>query len=216
MLKTKHLLFIFIPAIFLVVLGLFIRVIQYNPLVPDELSEDQDQLEITSVPIFPDDPIIGDKKAGITLVAFEDFGCPLCKDQNEIFNQILSKYPKRIKIIWKGLAVTQFPVSTELAQKYGYCANEQRKFTDFKELAFVNNTNLTPEILEIISSEIKLNQKKLQSCLESEEANLYIEQVKQVAGLLNVQAVPTVFIEGKQVNIPNTAQELELILNLSE
>lgn len=204
---------VFIPALLLAGVALFVRVVQYEPLYPDQ--EDIREPEVVTVPIFADDPIIGNKKAPITIVAFEDFGCPACQQQTAILDEIISQYPKRVKVIWKGLPVTQFPVSTELAQRYGYCAHRQGKFEPFKTFAFENIGNLTEQVLEEIIAQVGVKDGQFRDCLTS-DSEAYIERTKQVAKFLNIQAVPTIFIDDKQVDPPLSIEGWEQYLQLNQ
>ena len=61
MLKNKQIILIFIPAILIGVLALFVRIVQYQPLFP---KIDQATGEEFKVPVFEDDAIIGNKKTG--------------------------------------------------------------------------------------------------------------------------------------------------------
>jgi len=214
MLKTKQLILAFVPAILFVSVVLFIRVIQYEPLFP-EIDQTEDEPEVTTVPIFPDDPIIGNKKAAISIIAFEDFGCPGCQQQTAIFDELIAKHPKQVKVIWKGLPVTQFPNSTENSQKYGYCAYRQDKFDEYKSRTFDNIGNLSDQVLEQILVAIGINDKKFRECLHGGDADTYIDRVKQVARFLNIQSVPTIFIDGKQIEPPATVDAWERLLELN-
>ena len=138
--KMKYLALIFIPAILVALLALFIRFIQYEPQFPDETKIETVQTGL-QIPIYPDDPIIGSKNAPIMLIAFEDFGCGVCRTQSSIIDSLMRKYPDKIKIVWKGLAATKFPFPTDLAHQYGFCANRQGMFKDFSQLAFTNSEN---------------------------------------------------------------------------
>lgn len=213
MFSHKQLIAIFVPAILLVGLGLFIQIIRYQPLYPETPEETTDTPAI-AIPIFPDDPLLGNKKAPITLIAFEDFGCEACALQNQRFDALLEKHPDRLKIIWKGLPVTQFPYPTKAAQKYGYCAHQQGKFSEFKTMAFANLANLSDTTLSTIANELELKENKLNECLESTAAENYIAKVEQIASLLNIQAVPAVFLDGSQVEPPDTVADWEALLQL--
>lgn len=214
MLNTRKLMVIFIPALLVAGIGLFVRIIQYEPLFP-EIDETAQEPEVVTVPIFPDDPIIGNKKSPITIIAFEDFGCPACRQQTVIFDELINKHPKRVKVVWKGLPVTQFPIPTEASQKYGYCAHRQGKFEPFKIRAFENIGNLTEETLESIANQIGIKQKKFQECLNGGDADQYIERVKQVAQFVNIQAVPTIFVDGTQIEAPHSVAGWEHTLGLA-
>lgn len=215
-LKMKHILAIFVPAILLVSIALFIRIVQYEPLFPKIDKTDQENQEGIQIPIFPDDPILGNKKAPITLIAFEDFGCEACREQMDVWQRLMQKHPNRIKIIWKGLPVTQFPHATEAAQRYGYCAHKQKKFEAFASYAFANFSNLSVATLDVIAGELDLDVEKLETCVQGELAYSYITRVEQIARLLQVQSVPTTFLNGKQIENPKVLEGWETALGLLE
>ncbi|HLD31567.1 MAG TPA: DsbA family protein [Patescibacteria group bacterium] len=215
--KKYHTLIILLGlAIALAAIGLFVRFIQYQPLLPSEkkIKAYQEQIKQMQIPVYADDPIIGDKKAGITIIAFEDFACQACKFQFSLLEQIQKQYPQRIKIIWKGLTVTKFPHSTELANKYAYCANQQEKFNEFYPLAFTNSDKLTEDNLQLIAEQIKLNKDDLSSCLTNAATADYLTKTEQLGLLLHIQQVPTFFLESKQIKVPASAEDWRLILGL--
>lgn len=212
--KTKHLLMIFVPALILAGVALFVRIVQYEPLFPD-LDEETGAPQVVTVPIYPDDPIIGNKKSPTTIIVFEDFGCPACRDQTALLDELISKYPKRVKVVWKGLPVTQFPYSTEMAEKYGYCANRQEKFEPFKTFAFENIGALSEEVLNEIVAQIGVKDKAFKECVAGTDSTQYIERVKQIAKFLNIQSVPTVFVNGKQIEPPFNVEGWENLLTLN-
>lgn len=217
MIKTKLLLIILIPAILIAGFALFVRIIQYEPLFP-EIAEnktaDAEKAGLITIPIYPEDPIIGSKKAPKTIIAFEDFGCEHCQAQFAIIEQFMIKHPDAVKIVWKSLPVVKFPYASDLANEYGYCLNDQNKFMDFSRLAFTNGNQLNQNILDIIVKEIDANEKKFNACIQSGTAKQQIERTKQIASLLNIQAIPALFLDNKQVNPPSTVEGWEAMLGL--
>jgi len=207
MIKTKHLFLVFIPAILVVSFALFVRIVQYEPLYNSKKDIANSQL---IVQLFPEDPILGNKKAPITLISFEDFDCPACKNQSEMLGDILMQYPEQLKVIWKSVSTHK----NELANNYAYCANKQGKFAEFKNLAFANQTNLNVDILNIISETIELNQGKLESCLASGDAEIYNQKNRDLATILHTQAVPTFFLNDKQIPTPKSRDEWKNVLGL--
>lgn len=211
--KIKYLLAIFIPAILIAALALFVRFIQYEPQTPAE-TETLTTNTGVQIPIYPDDPVLGSKKAPISIIAFEDFGCDGCRTQSALINSMMQKYPNKIKVIWKGLVVTKFPVPTDLAHQYGFCANKQGKFNEFSQLAFANGNNLTQTILDAIAKEIKLDDKDLAECLNSGAVASYMSKNEQLGMALNIQSVPTFFLNNKQINPPQILEGWEAVLGL--
>jgi len=210
--SNKKLLLVFIPLLILAGLALFIRIVQYEPLLPD--PEDTENQKVLQVPIFAEDPITGDKKARITIISFEDFACTNCKVQSDLLNSLLEQYPQAVKIVWKILPITRYPVDSTLAAQYGFCANAQGKFESFKEYAFQNGTNLSESILQSITQQIALDQTKLAVCLASPAPQVHIDATKALANQLNIQALPTMFINNKQIQLPTNLDGWRTLLEI--
>ena len=212
--NTKKLLLVFIPAILLVGFAFFLRLIQHAFIFaqPEEPSNETEAL--ASIPIFPEDPIVGSKKAPTTLIVFGDWACEACRQLDEVTTRLIQKHPKKIKLIWKGLPVATFPVPSRWAHRYAYCAHQQQKFSSFKTLAFANQNNLTVETLDALAQEIPLDAEELQECLNSPELSTYLTNNENLARLLNIQAVPTVFLDNQQIKAPLTLTEWEGLLQL--
>lgn len=214
MLKTRHIFLIFIPALLLGFLALFIRVIQYEPLFPKNEEKGVDTKAQLVVPLFESDPILGDKRAPLTVIAFEDFGCEACRGQDGLISALLEQYPKKVKFVWKSLPVTKFPYPTDRAARYGFCADEQNQFAEFKQFAFANAENLSEAGLAQITEAMKLDKNKLTRCLNSQDVEAYMTKNQQLALLLNVQAVPTFFIDNVQISTPQSIDQWKAVLNL--
>jgi len=215
MLSTKKLLYIFIPALLIVGFAFFVQIIQYQPLFPKVKNTEKTTSEFV-IPLHPSDPIIGDVKSPITIVAFEDFSCPACIQQSAMLKNLNERYPSKFKIVWKGLPVSEFPYPSLEAQKYGYCANEQKRFADFQAGAFANSNTLSETILQTIVKDMALNEKNLSKCLNDPEVLSYIDNNKQIAQVLNIQSVPTFFIDNKQIKNPTSEYQWEDILGLNQ
>ncbi|MCB9799030.1 thioredoxin domain-containing protein [Candidatus Nomurabacteria bacterium] len=215
MIKKHHFLIAFLPAI--VLTGyLLMHILEQNyqeALVTQKAYTGQKNLDL--VPIFPGDPLIGDVRANVTIIAFEDVGCMNCRQQNEFFNQLLEKYPNVFKIIWKGLAVTKYPYSSEKANEYLYCAHNQGKFERFKDMAFANNENLSTLVLDTLVESAGLDKEKLTACLAQGEGKAKLDEVEKLAREVNIQSVPTLFVNNRQLTLPNTLEAWEEFFELN-
>lgn len=214
-LTHKKIFLVFIPALLLGSLALFIQIIRYQPLYPDPITPpttEDDRPFI--IKLNPDDPVLGNKRAPHTIVAFEDFSCGNCLTQHRLFTSLQAQYPDKVKIIWKGLPVQEFPYSSLDSIRYGYCAAEQNKFNEFASYAFENYTNLVIETLDIISEEVALDETDLAECLSSTRPNQWVQDTKQIAQTLNVRSVPTFFINNIQIKTPGSIEEWKQLFNL--
>ncbi len=209
--NLKKMLLIFIPALLFLSFILFIEILHYEPQFPEKKEVSKD----FTIPIMPDDPILGVKRAGKTIVTFGDFSCPNCQVYHEVFKQLLAKHPNAVRIVWKGLPVTSFPYPSEPAILTGYCAASQGKFAEFSELAFANRDNLSDIRVKELATTLELDQKDLASCLVSQEATTHLENNKAIAANLNIQAVPVFFINDIQANVQPTTEAWEEALGFT-
>lgn len=204
-------LLVFIPALIFFSLVLFIEILSYEPQFPEPVENKTD----FTIPVSPDDPILGLKRAGKTIVTFGDFSCANCQKYHEVFKELINKHPVAVKIIWKGLPVTRFPYPSEPALMHGYCAHSQGKFAEFSELAFAERDNLSEENLKSIATKLNLDTSDLAACTASVEATTHIDNNKKLAQALNVQAVPVFFINNVQMEIAPTLEAWEIALGFS-
>ncbi len=213
-LTHKKIYAVFLPAILLGALALFIQIVRYQPLNPKIAAVEENVASEFKIPTLPTDPIIGSKKSPITVIAFEDFSCSACRTQHDLFLQVQQKHPDKVKMVWKGLPVNNFPHPSLTALRYGVCAHEQKQFDQFAAYAFSNSDNLSEGTLTKISQEIKLDIEKLNTCLESDRPDRIIELNKNIANTLNLQSVPTLFINNVQIETPKLLSDWERILGL--
>jgi len=215
-LTPKKIYTVFIPAILLGALALFIQIIIYEPLYPkiDPVEAGTAADGKIIVPILPVDPILGDTRAPITIIAFEDFACEGCRRQHEMFVELERLYPKKVKIIWKGIPVNQFPHPSLMAHRYGFCANQQKKFAEFASYAYANNLNLSESTLLQIMEEIGIRNNRLATCLASDAPDSYIATTEEIARFFNVMEVPTFFIDNVQIRTPQSLESWRQTLDL--
>ena len=213
-LTHKKIYAVFFPAILLGGLALFIQIIRYQPLNPKIETNEQNASEEFKIPILPTDPIIGNKKSPITVVAFEDFSCAACKAQHDLFLEVQKKHPDKVKMVWKGIPVNDFPYPSIDALRYGVCAHEQEQFDQFAAYAFSNSDNLSEATLNKIGEEIKLDAEELTACLATDRPNRVVELNKNIANTVNLQSVPTFFIDNTQIETPGSLSDWERVLGL--
>ena len=216
MLKTRPILFFFPPPASSPRFAFFSLLPHIEPLFPKEDNTVAEEPQALQIPIFPDDPILGDKKAGVTLIAFEDLGCAGCAEQHAVFQDLLEKYPKKLKIIWKPLPVTIIPYPSGRAHEYAYCANKQDSFGEFISLVFANQIDISPDALNASANEAGLDPEDLKTCLESGEAAAYTKMTEELGRALNIQSVPTIFLENIQIDHPRTIEGWETLLQLTQ
>lgn len=211
MVKTRHFVLLFLPLIGILIVGIIVQIGQFRKTGMESETQDGDSAG-QIVPIFSEDPVLGDKKSRNTIIVFSDFACAACGEEDRVLSELIEFEPTIAKIVWKGLSVVSFPVSSEEALHYGICANRQGRFVEFKRLAFERQANLSKTALNEIATVLELNQKKLDDCLSDPSVDQTRKQNESLAERLHIQEVPTVFLNGKQIQSPNSIDAWRMLL----
>jgi protein-disulfide isomerase len=215
MIQKKHLYAIFLPAILLVLTVFSFRLYQYITIFISPFdTATSDPLETFTIPISSYDAILGDKKAPNTVVIFEDVQCEHCATLYSLTKEFEKKHPKTIKIIWKPTSIVSIPFSSETAHTYLMCAKEQDKFTPYLEMLFANQGQLSQETLNLFTQETGMNADKLATCLSDVGIRTYLDETKQLAEFLQIQSVPALFWNNRQIPAPITISEFETLLGI--
>jgi protein-disulfide isomerase len=148
-----------------------------------------------------DAPIKGGSSAKVTIVEYSDFQCPFCAKGTEIIEQIKKKYGKKVKIAFKNFPLP-FHNQAKTAAVAGLCAQEQSndKFWKMHDKMFADQTKLDPKSLKETAKALGLDQKKFDTCLDS---NKYLERVEaemEAGRKIGVKSTPTFFVNGKLIS----------------
>lgn len=215
MVRNKHLYIIFIPAILLVLTIFSFRLFQYITIFVSPFDNSDDtSTDLFVIPISTQDQIIGNKKAPKTIVAFEDVQCAHCATLHTLFKEFELTHPNTLKIIWKPASVITIPYSSELAHTYLWCAKEQNAFLPYLEQLFANQTELSKETLELLGNNTRLDMNEVHECLKKDSVVTYLNDTKQLAKFLQIQSVPALFLDNKQIPVPSTLSDLEILLGI--
>jgi predicted DsbA family dithiol-disulfide isomerase len=139
----------------------------------------------------------GPADAAITLVEFSDFQCPYCRDVQTTLRQVLQRYGKQIRLVFKHLPQLG-STHAFLASQAAYCASEQSKFWQYHDALFATN-DLTNESLDKIARDIGLNLSLFQKCLSADSSAAAIRANLREASQLGINSTPTFVINGRVI-----------------
>lgn len=166
------------------------------------------------------EPMMGSADANVTVVVFEDFKCPYCKQfTTGAFQQLKQDYIQTGKV---KTYFINFPIplgeDSYTAAVAGECVLEQdeEQFWNFKEAVFQNqgpesqNWATVDKLMEIArQSTSGLDYEQLRTCTEQEQTMPEVRNDRQAAQSHGVTGTPTVFVNGKQVSNPLNYQVLK-------
>lgn len=154
---------------------------------------------VVYVPVNSKDPVNGNHKALVTIVAFLDFQCPFCTRVNPTLKKIKEKYGKQVRIVFKQNPLPFHKQAPEAA-KAALAAHRQGKFLEMHDLLFENQKRFKTEDMTELSVEfakkLKLNIKKFKKDLKSKKIKKGIAKDMALAQKVEARGTPNFFING--------------------
>ena len=156
--------------------------------------------------IQKDDFVLGNPSAKVVLIEYGDFQCPFCgRFFQTVEKQITETYIKTGKaaFIWRDFAF--LGEESFRAAEAARCAGEQGKFWDYHDHLFNNQKGeneraFSNQNLKRFAKELKLDEAKFNSCLDSGKYRNVVEDQSEEGRLLGVSGTPTTFVNGNAIN----------------
>lgn len=176
------------------------------------------------LPSKPGDGRIGPANAPVQVVVFSDFECPFCKRAAFTLQDAVRPYPEHVSLTFKNypldsscnpaLEQPMHPNACKLAQ-LGYCAQLKGKFWQYHDLVYfeLQDKGLNRSIAEI-GSDMKpvFSNNEIRDCLASSASLDNTKQDVTLGNSLDIRSTPTVFINGKRVLLPLSAESMSALL----
>lgn len=133
----------------------------------------------------------------MTIVEWSDFQCPFCAQGKDLIHQILDKYPKDVKFVFKNYPLPFHPNAMPAA-KAAIAAGKQGKFFEMHDKLFENQRELSPEKYEAWAKELGLNVDQFKKDMDAPETAAQVTAEMKEGGDVGVRGTPSFFINGKQ------------------
>ncbi|MBP5615411.1 MAG: thioredoxin domain-containing protein [Alphaproteobacteria bacterium] len=147
-------------------------------------------------------PFVGPKDAKIVLVEFFDFSCGYCKRLAPAMEAIVAKN-KDIKVVFKPITFVA-PISKYAAQA-AMAAHEQGKFMDLYKAMLGAEERLTEESINAMAEKAGVDMKKFKADVASSKVEDSISGVARLSEKLQIRGVPTLILNGTQIQVIDEA-----------
>jgi protein-disulfide isomerase len=146
-----------------------------------------------------DAPFKGPADAKVTIVEFSDFQCPYCAKAAIEAAQVVQKFPKDVKLVFK-----QFPLEDHsqaaLAAEASLAAQAQGKFWPLHDKMYANFRSINRVRILTWATESGLDMKRFQADLDAHKYAARVHAEEQEGEVAGVEGTPTFFINGKRFN----------------
>ena len=142
-------------------------------------------------------PSKGPGTAPVTIVKFEDFQCPFCKQAQATEAQLLSRYGNKVKLVHRDFPIGSIHPLAWKAHEAARCANEQGKFWPYHDLLYTTAPKLSVDELKGYAKEAGLAMPAFEQCLTSGKYKNLVQKDVDEGTRLGVNGTPTFFINGR-------------------
>ena len=201
-----------IAAFAIVVVGMVILT-QFKP-VGEIASSDR------VIPAQRDGLTLGSPDAPVQVVEFADFQCPACASYwANLEPTILKEYVETGKVYYKYspfsfLGTGQAWDESVKAAEAAYCANDQQKFWEYRDMIFANHNGenqgaYSKERLVAFAKELEMDMDTFNACFNSEKYSQQVQADNQFASEQGASYTPSFLIDGQIVNANELTQAIE-------
>lgn len=187
-----------------------VRLLKSHALVDSEIEEQYDErFGGAKVDIdVKDSPLRGEPHAPVVLVEFSDFQCPHCKRLQPTLERLLDEYRGQVRLYFKNFPLSSVHPDSAVAAAGALAAGKQGKFWQFHDRLFGGDQEheAMPD-LEKIARDLKLDLNKWHADVEGAKAA--VTRDRELGDKLDIQATPTLFVDGRKYHGPNEYEDLK-------
>jgi protein-disulfide isomerase len=164
------------------------------------------------LPLREFNPSRGTEQPQVTLVEFTDFECPFCKRVQPTIEELLKRYPGKIRHLFKHMPLNMHQHAA-LAAAASLCAAEQGKFWPYHDRLFDAQDKLARADLIAHAQALQLDSAKFTTCLDSPTPSERVNQDMADAEALGIDGAPRFLINGRMLD---GAQPIEAFAKIVE
>ena len=142
---------------------------------------------------------IGNPAAPVTIVEFSDFQCPACRGLAEQLETVRARHPGDVSILYRHYPLTQIHPFARQAALAAECAAEQHRFPEFHDALFRAQDSIGTTSWSTFAERAQVADiAAFARCVRTEAHAARISQDLNAGRELEVEATPTVLINGKR------------------
>src|SRR3989344_3503045 len=153
-----------------------------------------------------DDPMLGNKKAPVTIIEFSDFQCPFCRSfWKDTLSLIKSNYidTGKVKFIYRDFPLSFHP-GAHVAAEATECAEDQNKYWELHDAIFNEQDKQGTGTIQFSKADvvqwagqIGLEMQSFNQCLESGKYAAEVDKDLADGTVAGVSGTPSFFINGR-------------------
>ena len=166
----------------------------------------------------PSDHVEGQGSTGVTLVEFGDYECPYCGEYYPIVKAVVKQYYSQIYFQFVNFPLVSIHQNAFAAARAAEAASMMGDFWQMHDLLYqnqsqwVSSSNPLPYFL-LYAKSLGLNTNTFQKDYNSDAVNNVINADMNKGNSLGIDATPTFYLDGKQIQPINTTSAFDTLIN---
>lgn len=167
-------------------------------------------------------------QAHVTLVEYGDYECPYCGEYFPIVKQVVQQYYNQITFQFRNFPLTSIHPNAFAGARAAEAASLQGQFWQMHDLLYEQNeiyyANNEPTnnwvgasnpltYFDQFAKQLGLNLTKFNQDYASNQVNGTINADMAAGNKLNIDGTPTFFLDGKQINVGESAAQFQSLIN---
>ncbi|CUS39680.1 DsbA family protein [Candidatus Nitrospira nitrificans] len=146
--------------------------------------------------VLPDDHVIGEGTAPVTIIAYCDFECPYCRQAHAAVGRLRARFTDRVRFVYRHFPLVKKHPHAQLAAEASVAAALQGRFWPMHDVLFENQTHLTLDDLHRYAAMAGLDVPRFKDDLHMGAGVLKVRRDEGSGHRCGVQGTPTFFVNG--------------------
>ena len=155
---------------------------------------------------------LGPEGAAVRLMLFSDFECPYCAELAGVIQEVMQTFPMEMSLESIHLPLKSHSQAFDAAVA-SECAARQGKFWLYHDELMKQRGQLDGK-WEQAAQTVGLDLERFRTCMISPESRQHVERARQAGQNLGLNAVPVLYVNGRQVGGLLTVEELTQLVRL--
>jgi protein-disulfide isomerase len=166
----------------------------------------------------PTQHVEGQGKANVTLVEYGDYECPFCGQYYPIVKQVEQEFDQQIHFQFRNFPLVSIHQNAFAGARAAEAAAMQNKFWEMHDLLYQTQTQWSQSsspttYFNQYAQQLGLNVTQFKTDYDSDKVNNLINADMAAGNKLSINGTPTFYLDGKQVQVGQSVQAFEQIIN---
>jgi protein-disulfide isomerase len=160
----------------------------------------------------------GLETAAVTLVEYGDYECPPCAHYHPIVNELMQRYPEKLKVEFRHFPLSGIHANAVAAAKAAEAAGEQGRYWEMHDLLlssqkdWTGKSNIEAEFIAM-ASRLNLDRDRFIQSLRSPSTEARVLNDLAAGKAAGVDSTPTFFLNGRKLeNAPASVEQFTVLI----